>query len=280
MAIIVEPKHRATSGSTTDWSIGYLVIADGADADLDEFGCKAAIANEALDTIEVGDGFVLLNDVTIEEYFPTPSCVIAFGTAKYGIPEQGSLLNQGNTTPPSGVEATTEFSYDAPSETLYYALSTTKYPGTLPDVDHRIRVDFLNDGETQGISIAAKPTHQFKLTVPRGFVSPTYESIVESLIGKTNSVEFKGRPIGTMRFVGCTSSLNLASNQVDFWWGMQYSANRTSVTLAGHSGVNIDGHQVWWPKDRREINGDNITIKTEGIYVQTVFESGDLNQLF
>lgn len=286
--ISIEEKYRGTSGDSSRWTLGYILIADGDDSEITEFAAKNAVAAHAPNTLEdVDSTFLLLNDIQIEEFHPGVSRTIVIASAIYGSPEKGSLLNPGDTTPPASVEAITEFNYQAPSDTLYYALDTRTYfnetaaPFGLPSIQNRIRVDFLGDHETQGISVPVGTTHSWQLTVPKGFQSPAYESIVESLIGKTNSEPFKGRPIGTMRLVNFSSTLNATSGNLHLYCGMQYSGNREDVTLAGITGVDIGGHEIWWSCDRRIIQPDvsSVTLFTLGIYVQRLWEAGDLNLL-
>jgi hypothetical protein len=105
------------------------------------------------------------------------------------------------------------------------------------------------------------------------------------MMGATNSAEFKGRPIGSMRFVQCDSQVT-SGNKLQITWGFQYSANKTGLTFerpgaTSITGVDKKGHELIWTHD--EFLPDPTSKKgiprTRWVYVERVFETADFNSL-
>lgn len=271
--ISVELKNRGSTGSAGGWKYEYIVIGSEDDSEMTEFQAMDAVSLETPESISDTLGSaVFLSDVQLDDFITSPSRTIAFVSALYGPPDEGSPLGGGGQP-----EAVYEFAYQAPSEHIYYALSTTSYGTSPPDIKNKVFIDA--DGQHQGLDLpSGNTTNVWRLTVPSGFVTSTYEALVESMVGAVNSSPFKGRPAGSMRFVQCNSSLTRGGSMT-MTWGMQYSANQTGLTIGGISSINKLGHQLLWQLDDRQISNGKQVLVPRAVYVQTVFPTADLNQL-
>lgn len=279
MAITIEERSRGQTGSTSDWQIAYLLTDP--DGDIGEVAAAKAVADEAPPTIDDDLGAALiLADVRLDDFIVTPASTYAYVTAIYGPPEEGTRLGGEETTPVT--EAAYEFAYQAQSVHIYDALSTTSYGTDPPDFGNKIRCRYEgHDLIHEGIDLpGANTTNIWRMTVPNGFLTSTYEALVESMMGSVNNNTFKGRPAGTMRFVQCQSSI-ASIGTVQISWGFQYSPNRTGVTIGGISSISIGGHQIWWTLDEKtpDATAKKVVLEPRAVYVQTVFQSADLSLL-
>lgn len=274
MAISVEVKPEVR-GDAFNHEEDYLVIGTSADENMTRDEAIQAVISATPDDVNG----ILRANATIREWWPAPGRTIAVVTMQYGelTGGGGGLIEQ--------TEAIYEFRYQAPSEHVYYSLATTSYGTNPPDYNGRIKVDPWS-GETEGITLpAGNTTNVWRLNTSASFVDATYEALVESLMGAVNSVEFFGRPAGTMRFVECDSQVT-SGNKVSLTWGFQFSPNRTGLSFprivgSAITGVNVGGHELIWQLD--EMVDDPTTKKrtaqARAIYVEQVFETADLNEL-
>lgn len=271
--IEIDLKFRGTTASTGAWSDTYILKATEAHSEITELEAMAAVAAYAPTSISDNEGNSLYAaDVQLEDFIPASGLTIAFVTVPYAPPESGSPLGS-----PESPAAVYEFSYQAPSEHIYYALATTSYGTSPPDIKNKV---FVNaDGEHLGLDLpGGNTTNVWRLTGPKGAVSSTYEALVEGMMGSVNSAPFQGRPAGSMRFVQCTSSVTRGGS-VALTWGFQYSANQTGLTIGGISGVSKKGHNVLWQKDEWKVDNNALVLVPRAVYVQQVFPEADLNQL-
>ncbi len=300
--ISIEERKTSTSGSTAGWECGYIVMATDSDAEEnDEFSLAELVVAGVPATLSDSDGGVLiLSDVRLVEFHDTPSGLIGIYTAVYGPPEEGSRVGAEATTPLAS--AVYEFSYQAPSEHIYLALRTRSFGTNPPFFDNRIKCrydgpDLVHDGLDLP---AGNTTNVWRLNVPRGFASTSYEMMVENMVGKVNATAFKGRPPGTMRFVQCQSSLTRGAS-LSMTWGFQYSPNIGIMTVTYDapfgsvtydsglpakkiddiSGVSKPGHWVAWNLDQKKLDltAGKMVLEARAIYVQEVFEVADFNDL-
>lgn len=288
MAFEVEPLNNGVSGGVKGRTRKYLVRGTGTDADSDEDACMQAVAGAVSGVApqvisDAAGGFLTGNDVSVDSIYWTQSGTLAVISVAYGQPEDGSLLGGSNSS--AVMDAQHEFSYQAPTAHIEYALSTTSYPRsgtTAPNFGNRIRVKYDGpDMVVEGIDLqAGTTTDSWTLTAPYGFIGPAYRDLVVSLMGQVNSQPFAGRPIGTMRFVQCSSTIQYRKS-VRLQWGFQFSENRTGVVIGGITVANIGGHQIWWTLDDKQLDAaaKKIVLRERAVYVQTVYKTGNLNQL-
>lgn len=277
-------KQRGADGSLGRRTVRYVVIGTDADSEMTDAEALAAIAGPggaAPNEIDDGlGGLLYAKDASLDELIQTPTQTIAIVSAEYGPAEAPSQLDEGGTEPQAS--ASYEFAYQAPSAHIFYALNTTAYGTDPPDFGNKIRCKY--DGQDlvhEGIDTpAANTTNIWRLTVPKGFVTSAYESLVESLMGSVNSESFKGRPAGTMRFVQCQSSVSTGGT-LNISWGFQYVPNETNKTIGGITGVDIGGHQIWWTFDERsaDLTAKKVVLEPRAVYVQDIFNAADLNDL-
>lgn len=300
--ISIEEKNVGTSGSTSGWTIDYVVIATDDDAaSNDEFTLAEQVAANAAPTLTDSDGNVLiLADVQLSNFHDTPAGLIGFYSASYGPPEEGTNISGLQTAPLS--EAVYEFAYQAPTAHVFFALKTVSYGTNPPPFDNRIKCrydggDLVHDG----IDLpSGTTTNVWRVNVPRGFCSGAYESLVENMMGCTNAYTFKGRPPGTMRFVSCQSS-TVRAGSLSMTWGFQYSPNIGSLSVSygppfggvvydsgiaplkidDISGVCKPGHWISWNLDEKKFDptSKKMILKARAIYSQQVFEIADFNEL-
>ncbi len=301
MTITVQEKHEGTSGSAGGWKYDYLVTDDS--GTMTEFEAANAVALEAPNPLSDGGGGILvLADINVGSFMESPSVTRAIVTASYGVPEEGSRLGRDGTSPTGGVEATYEFSYQAPSEHISLALQTLKYPSTAPSFGNRIKCRYDGpDLVCEGLDLpSGNTTNVWRLNVPRGYVTAEYEALVESMVGSVNYTTFKGRPPGTMRFVQVQSTLTRSSS-MSISWGFQYSPNIGDVTvnygspignvrynsglpaqtIDGLTNIKKPGHWLLWNLDEKklDITNQKMVMQARAIYVQEVFPVADFNQL-
>lgn len=271
--ITVELKHRGSTGNSGGWKYDYIVTGTDADSEMSEFEAIAAVTGEAPESIADGIGGVLyLADAQCDDYILAPSWARAFISAVYAPPDEGTPLAAAGTP-----EAIYEFSYQAPQDHIYYALATTSYGTSPPDIKNKVFIDA--DGNHLGLDLPpGNTTNVWRLTVPSGFVTSAYEALIESMVGAVNSSPFKGRPAGSMRFVQCNSSLTRGGS-MSMAWGMQYAANQTGLTVDSISSISKPGHHVLWQLDRREVDNNKQILVPRAVYVQQVFPTADFNQL-
>lgn len=277
MSITVQEKHLGTSGNTTGWKYDYVITDD--DGLMTEFQAATALANAAPASISDGEGgFLVLADVQLSEFRTTSTKTIAIGSASYNLPEEGSGLS----TTSHIAEASYEFSYQAPSAHVYLALATTPYGTNAPNFGNRINCRYDGpDVVCDGLDLpAGNTTNVWRLTVPRGFVTSTYEALVEGMVGSVNSAPFKGRPAHTMRFVQVQSNVTKGAS-MSIAWGFQYSPNVTGLSIDGIDSIAKGGHELISRLDEKKLDPINnkLILQARAIYVHQVFPLADFNQL-
>lgn len=284
MTVSIDEKHRGTTGSSTGWKIDYVVRATGSDSTKTEFQLAELVGDAAPSTITDSSGSLLiLADVQLTEFNDTTVGPIAFYSAIYGPPEEGSPLGTG-----SFGDATFDFNYQAPSVHLDYAIATRQkasddfFPLTDgPEFDDAIIVRYENGRPIhEGIDTpAGNTTHTFGISVPSGAITSAYQNTVLGLMGAVNSSTFKGAAAGTVRFVQCQSQTSGGKTRIS--WGFQFSPNRTGLTIAGISGIDIGGHEIYWGLDMttQDPESKHLRIQTAVVYVQQIFPLYDLNLL-
>lgn len=268
--IAIEELNNARGGDAFQRDITYRVVGTDSDSEMDEDAAIQAVIGSTPDE----RGGLFRTNAQIVGFWLTPTSTIAHITMQWGELEGGGAISV-----PGGADAVYEFAYQAEQGHHYYAIATQAYGSSPPDLQNRINVS--GDGETLGLpGPACGTSNVWRLTVPSGFVTSTYEAFVEGMMGAVNSTPFKGRPAGTMRLVQVQSQAARGGGAT-ISWGLRYSPNQTNITLHGISGVNIGGHDVWWPYEKKieDLAAKVVKVSTKWIYVHRVCPLADLNLL-
>lgn len=180
-----------------------------------------------------------------------------------------------------------KFSYQAPGGQIYQSLATiAAYSATADDPrDFGGAINVVNDDgkdRVEGMNLSP-PNETFSLAYSdvSSVIDGTYQSVVESLVGKVNSTTFRGRSAGTVMLVrvnGGRSSSGIWS--IDFGFG--YVANATSIPVGDDITVTSkDGHDLLWPYYGKVKDDDaKATVKRPiSAYVERIYARADLTAL-
>lgn len=278
MTISVELMNNGIGGDFSGRTARYMVRSD---EDIDEDVAMVAAVEFAPAIIDNGAGLQLIaKNGAIDGIYWKADGTLAFVTVSWGLPEDGTILNPSGTTIHG--EETYEFSYQAPTGHINFALATTAYGTNAPNFGNRIRCRYDGpDLVVDGIDLpAGTPTDTWRFTAPLGFITPSYRDLVVTMMGGVNVLPFADRPAGTMRLVQVQSSIVRGGSQ-SLSWGFQFNANRTGVTIGGISGIAIGGHDAWWALDEKSLDAVNgkIILKERAVYVQQIFPYVNMNLL-
>ena len=176
------------------------------------------------------------------------------------------------------------FSFQAPSAHIYQSLETvasTAASGSAPDFGGAINV--VNDSgklRVEGFSIASPPeTFSLSYHLAKA-ATPSYQMVVESLVGAVNVSPWKSRPAGSLmlsRVSGGGPNGNVTS--IDF--GFSFVANKTSLDVGGITVPSKDGHDLLWAyyHDKVDTNANLLVKKPLAVYVERVRPRMDFNLL-
>jgi hypothetical protein len=262
----------------------YLVTAseNGEHAELDEYNATLAAANASPASLTSTDGVLLRMNATIRRVVDNSRMVV---TVQYG--EAGG---SGLAVPPSGT-VEYEFNYQAPSVHVYQSLETVRIRTGFGEVldknyfEGGIGVKTHNGTrEVEGVSTTpANTTSVFTFT---GFqISSAYEVLVENLMGCVNSVQFKGRPPGSMRFVHCTSASAIGQTKTQIRFGFQYEQNVDTLQIGSIIVPPLNGqpakrgHDYVWVHHELTEKDNRIFPTPTHVVIERVFRYADLNQL-
>lgn len=291
MAVVVEEYFRARRGDAyTERERVYLVTGTEEHADLDEYTAIFHAANASPTSLLSTDASAPLarTNAAIERFISNSQALV---TVRYG--EAGGA---GLAVPPADT-VEYEFNYQAPSVQIYQSLQTRSVswvgggianPGSI--FNGAIGVQDL-DGtrHIEGTSTAPGNTTS-TWTFTKSFIDSDYESTVENLMGCVNLQPFKGRPIGSMRFVSCSSQTALGQSKTSIRFGFQYEQNTTSLSIGGIAVVPPSGqpakygHDYLWIYRRSKPiampeGGESLLPTPQYVIVERVFRYADLNQL-
>lgn len=273
--------HRGDAYSSRE--IDYLVTGTGGDATLDVTAAIAAAAFESPEEMTGTDGSVLLrNNATLNRIVREDMMVV---TVQYG--EIGA---SGSRTEKAVGTIEYNFSYQAPSERVFQSLETigvysSSATWSSSTFGGAIGVLRNADGtyDVEGVETApGNTTNTWAYTVSS--ISLAYEAKVERLMGCVNSVPFRNRPAGSMRFVQCTSQQS-SSGKASINFGFQYAENVTNLTVGAITVPSKDGHDYLWVyrdlKEKTPTGGLKMLLPSpQAAIVERVFRRENLNQLF
>lgn len=273
MTVVAAEAFRGRSGDKLNSrQIVYVVNGTAGDADLDETAALDAATAESPDDV---DGLERTNAVILDH--------IGLSWMKVGI-QYGETGFSGAATVEGNVDY--EFAYQAESEHVYLSLGTRGYAasGDPPwDFKGAINVRKVN-GEpvVEGLDLpAGNPTSTWALTVNRSALTTAYEQLVEGLMGTTNNAQFRSRPIGTMRFVNCSTQF-VSGNKAVIRFGFQFKPKLTNIALANGTitVAELNGHELLWGYFEEEVaqpnpNNQGVVKFPRFVYAEKVFREGN-----
>lgn len=174
-----------------------------------------------------------------------------------------------------------EFDTGASTINVKHSLSTVASyaaSGTAPDFKGAINVQ---GDEVKGADILV-PDPMFSEThhLPDAVVTPAYQRLCESLVGKTNDAVFKGRAEGEVMFAGARGS----KSGHDLWqvnYKFKVSINATNLTIGDITGINKKGHEFLWVvfEDEEDDTAKKLVKRPKYAYVERVSNPTDFGQL-
>ena len=192
------------------------------------------------------------------------------GTATYAAPEE---VQQ------EVGESTYRFSTGGGSQHITASRGTTKYPAaTAPDYKNAIGV--TKDG-VEGVDILVpkfewSETH----TIAAASVTTAYITIIRKLTGKTNNAAWQGYAAGEVLFLGAEGSKR-GDGDWDITFNFAAGENVTGITVGGITGIDKKAWEYIWIrfKDVEDTAKKMIVKQAEAVYVEKVYEEGDLSTL-
>jgi hypothetical protein len=168
-------------------------------------------------------------------------------------------------------ESSYQFETGGGTKQVSYAIATTKYPASAPDMANAVNFD----GEKiNGVEVQA-PVFNFSEThvLPAASVTGAYKLALFNATGKVNSGSFKGFAQGEVLFLGASGS-----KRGDDDWEISFrfaaSPNATGLVVAGISGIAKKGWEYLWVNWCKEVDSPTNALKpkAQGVYVQQVYE--------
>lgn len=211
----------------------------------------------------------------------------------YTLREHDELLNsfiaevsygQGEKPEEDAVEY--RFNFQAQSAHIYQSLATIGAwkdgSGDPPNFHGAINV--VNDGGAQrveGVSLPIPPeTFTLSYFPAASAITPSYQMLVESMVGLVNSVPYRGRPAGSLMLVRAQGGARTGGPwQLDLGWG--FIANRSSIPVGDITIPAKDGLDLMWPfyEDGVDDDANALIKKPIAAYVERVFYRADPNVL-
>jgi hypothetical protein len=175
-------------------------------------------------------------------------------------------------------ESSYQFETGGGTKHVSYALATTKYPGSAPDMANAVNFD---GKEINGVDVQA-PVFNFSEThvLPAANVTGAYKLALFNATGKVNNATFKGFALGEVLFLGASGS-----QRGDDDWEISFrfaaSPNATGLTVAGITGIAKKGWEYLWVNWCKEVDGATNALKpkAQGVYVQQVYELANFSTL-
>lgn len=283
MTITASEMFRGQRGDAySSREIDYLVQdSGGADLDVTDAIYAAAAASPA--TIAgTDDSELVRGNATLSRIVRNDLMVVSVQYGEAGV--------SGSRTEKAVGTIEYNFSYQAPSERVFQSLQTvgvysSSASWSTSTFGGAIGVLRNADGsyDVEGVETApGNTTNTWDYTVAA--VSLAYEALVESLMGCVNSVPFRSRPAGSMRFVQCSSTQS-NSGKATIHFGFQYAANVTNLAVGSITVPAKDGHDYLWVYRDLKEKTPTGTLKMllpspQAAIVERVFRRENLNQLF
>ncbi|MCE5327907.1 MAG: hypothetical protein LLG01_15985 [Planctomycetaceae bacterium] len=144
-----------------------------------------------------------------------------------------------------------------------------------PDFKGAVGVSHEN---VDGVDITV-PVYNFSEThyLADSAVTAAYKVTLFTLTGKTNSALFKGLAAGECLFLGASGSKRGAED-----WEITYkfaaSPNKTGLTIGDITNIDKKGWEYLWVRyvDAEDANAKTIVKKPQAVYVEKVYDEGNL----
>lgn len=196
--------------------------------------------------------------------------------------EISALYEADSSSSDSDDETETEptFSFDCSggSKHLTHAINQKRvYPsGEDDDTGGAIGWNGKPDDPVTGVDI---PTGQLRETYTKTMrmsaITTARKRAWNSLVGKVNSVAFKGWLPGEVMFLGCSfSGSSDSSSKVTVQFNFSIQENESNATVSGISCGSKEGFQCIWANSEPKKSDDNTPeLKIKGVYIATVCEN-------
>ncbi len=166
------------------------------------------------------------------------------------------------------------------------SLTTTRYPTgpvagfQVPNFNGAIGVS--GDGEVQGVDIPVPGmewTETYSKTLAE--VTNSYIDLLVNMRGTVNNNVFRGRPIGSVLFLGAAGRSNLVESKWDISYKFMYSPNAQNITVGGITVASKKGHEYLWAlyENTEDTNAGLVVRRARGVYVEKVFEESAFSVL-
>lgn len=178
---------------------------------------------------------------------------------------------------PSTGEQQYNFEIGGMTARITNALATTRYPATAPDTDTAIGV---TANGVEGIDRNV-PTSQFAVRkfMPAHIVTPAYEAMIEDMAFTVNNNTFRGRPAGTVLFIGATGAERPAMSDYELTFRFMRRRNRTNITIGEITGINVEGWQYLETRHEKVADSDDLVQRVVSAYVHQIYEYTDFADL-
>jgi hypothetical protein len=214
------------------------------------------------------DGFILSKRVFTVDYVDLE---VFDGTVTYSKKSlDNEELQQG--------ESSYQFETGGGTKQVSYALATTKYPASAPDMANAVNFD----GEKiNGVEVQA-PVFNFSEThvLPAATVTGAYKLALFNATGKVNGGPFKGFAQGEVLFLGASGSKR-GDDDWEIAFRFAASPNAAGLSVTGVSVASKRGWEYLWVNWCKEVDGATNALKPKaaGVYVQQVYEYADFSTL-
>lgn len=245
MTITAEELFRGIRGDAyASREIDYLVTGTGGDVNLELTDAISAAAVAAPAEIAGTDDTILVQgNASLSRIIRNDLFIVTVQYVETGIWGIRSEKPTGNTE--------YGFSYQAPAVRVYQSLQTigvysSSATWSSSTFGGAIGVQRNADGshDVEGVDTGpGSTTNTWSYTLDS--IPGSYEVLVERFMGCVNSISWRGRPAGSMRFVQCNSQ-QTPSGRSTIHFGFQYAENATNIAVGSITVPAKDGHDYLW----------------------------------
>lgn len=269
------PEMRATTGQSASAELRYMIF--GADSE----GAALTALEAATGELYVLNGKTLSRQsVSVDPVSDPELSEIWEGTVNYAKPERASVTREtGESVFSFDTGGGTEKIMQSKAVTSRYGIAG--YAKEVPDFGGAINV--TGDGadmSVDGVDIVT-PVYNFNEThyIAYDDVDDAYKQALFGLTGKVNSGTFRGFAAGEVLFLGASGTVR--GDDEDWEISFKFSAqqNKTNITIGEITGIEKKGWQYIWARYEKKENNDAIVSSPVAVYVETVYDSGDFDDL-
>jgi len=177
-------------------------------------------------------------------------------------------------------ESTFRFSTGGGSRHITTSRGTVAYAASGTAPDYKSAIGVTKDG-VEGVDIVV-PKFEWSETHPiaAADVTSAYIQILKDLTGKLNNATWNGYAAGEVLFLGAEGSKR-ADGDWDITFNFAAGENVTGKTVGGIAGVAIKAWDYVWIRFKtvEDTTAKKMVKQADAVYVETVYESGDLSTL-